>query len=208
MEKAICYIVGAGEDYGLDFQPEDQDLIIAADGGYQRLLDAGLQPDLVIGDFDSLGHVPNGESVIVLPTEKDVTDTWAAIRIGEEKGYARFFLYGCTGGRFDHTMANIQTVAEVTAKGMECRIVDQTQIITGLSDGTMEFSAERSGFISVFAHSDICTGVSIRGLKYELENAALTNRFPLGVSNEFTGKPGMVRVESGILILVFNREIR
>lgn len=208
MKKAICYIVGAGENYGLDFRPTEQDLVIAADGGYQCLLDAGIQPDLVIGDFDSLGHIPNVDSAIVLPTEKDVTDTWAAIRIGEEKGYTRFFLYGCTGGRFDHTMANIQTVADVTAKGMECRIVDRAQIITGLSAGSMEFGADCSGFVSVFSHTDSCNGVTIRGLKYELENASLTNRFPLGVSNEFVGKPGVVSVDSGVLILVFNRKIR
>lgn len=207
MGNAICYIVGAGEDYGLDFLPEAQDLVIAADGGYQRLMDAGIHPDLVIGDFDSLGRVPVGDAVITLPTEKDVTDTWAAIRIGAEKGYRCFFLYGCTGGRFEHTLANIQTVADVTMDGMECCLFDREQIITGLSGGEMQFDAGCSGFLSVFAHTDVCTGVTLRGLKYELSQAELTNRFPLGVSNEFVGKTASVSVRTGTLILVFDRKI-
>lgn len=204
-QRKICYIVGAGEDYGLDFSPAEGDLLIAADGGYARTKAAGLVPDLIIGDFDSLGHVPREEHVTVLPTVKDVTDTWAAIRLGMERGYTRFWLYGCTGGRIDHTVANIQTAAELAEQGMECRIVDKLQIITALSNGTMEFGPACRGFLSVFAHSDTCQGVTLKGLKYELDNAELTNRFPLGVSNEFLGKPASVTVENGVAVLIFDR---
>ena len=201
----ICYIVGAGEDYGLDFVPKEQDLVIAADGGYRVLTEAGIHPDLVIGDFDSLGAAPQEDQVITLPTVKDVTDTWAAIELGKERGYRRFFLYGCTGGRFEHTMANIQTAAALAQDGMECRIFDKTQIIAALSGGTMTFGADKSGFLSVFSHTDRCTGVTLKGLKYELEDAQLSNTFPLGVSNEFLGKPSAVTVETGIAILIFDR---
>ena len=111
----ICYIVGAGEDCGLDFTPTAEDLVIAADGGYEKLRQASIRPDLVIGDFDSLGAAPEGEKVITLPVVKDVTDTWAAIELGKERGYGEFWLYGCTGGRFEHTMANVQTLAALAA---------------------------------------------------------------------------------------------
>lgn len=205
MNTKICYIVGAGSDYGLGFTPVEGDLLIAADGGYARTKAAGLEPDLIIGDFDSLGHVPGEDQVVVLPTEKDVTDTWAAIRLGLERGYGRFWLYGCTGGRIDHTIANIQTAAELAEQGMECRIVDQSQIITALSGDTMTFGPAYSGYVSVFAHSDCCSGVTLQGLKYELRDAELTNRFPLGVSNEFTGKPASITVRTGTLIVVFGR---
>ena len=201
----ICYIVGAGEDYGLDFVPKEQDLVIAADGGYRVLTEAGIRPDLVIGDFDSLGAAPQEDQVITLPTVKDVTDTWAAIELGKERGYRRFFLYGCTGGRFEHTVANMQTAAALAQDGMECRIFDKSQIITALSGGTMTFGADKSGFLSVVSHTDRCTGVTLKGLKYELEDAQLSNTFPLGVSNEFLGKPSAVTVETGIAILIFDR---
>ena len=203
--EAICYIVGAGEDYGLDFQPKEGDLVIAADGGYARTLEAGIRPDLIIGDFDSLGRIPQEDHVITLPVVKDVTDTYAAIEQGKARGYRNFWLYGCTGGRIDHTFANVQTAAELAEHGMACHIVDKTQIITALCCGTMEFGPESKGFLSVFSHTDRCSGVTLKGLKYELENAGLSNRFPLGVSNEFLGIPAHVTVKEGTAILIYER---
>ena len=205
MKHNTCYIIGAGEDFGLDFSPSDSDLIIAADGGLERLRAAGIKPDLIIGDFDSLGRIPREDNVMVLPTVKDVTDTWAAIELGKERGYTRFRLYGCTGGRFDHTLANIQTLAALAAEGKQGFLVDQSQIITAVGPGTVTFGSERRGFLSVFSHTDRCLGVSLKGLKYELEDAELTNRFPLGVSNEFLRKPASVTIGEGIAVLVYER---
>ena len=205
MDK-ICYIVGAGEDYGLDFSPCEGDLLIAADGGYRRLMDAGLHPDLVIGDFDSLGQAPKEDQVVTLPTVKDVTDTWAAIDWAVKRGFRIFHLYGCTGGRVEHTLANIQTAAALAEKGMQCLIFDRSQIITAISGTTVVFPPEAEGFLSVFAYTDICRGVTLKGLKYELDHAELTNRFPLGVSNEFIGRQAKVTVGTGIAVLVYNRK--
>lgn len=205
MKDNICYIIGAGEDFGLDFTPAAGDLVIAADGGYDRVKAAGICPDLVIGDFDSLGRIPREDHVITLPTVKDVTDTWAAIELGIERGFGVFWLYGCTGGRVDHTLANLQTLAHLAGNGMQGYLVDRSQIITAVSDTTVTFGPERTGFLSVFSHSDRCTGVTLKGLKYELEQAELTNRFPLGVSNEFLGRQASVTIGSGTAILVFAR---
>lgn len=201
----ICYIVGAGEDCGLDFVPQPGDLVIAADGGYEKLQAAGIHPDLVIGDFDSLGAAPQEQNVITLPTVKDVTDTWAAVTLGQERGYREFRFYGCFGGRFDHTMANIQTLAHLAQQGMRGVLYSREQVITAISGETVTFDASCSGFFSVFSHTDRCTGVSLKGLKYELENAELSSLFPLGVSNEFLGKPSSVTIEEGIAILVMDR---
>ena len=205
MDK-ICYIVGAGEDCGLDFVPCGDDLVIAADGGYAALKAAGIVPNVVIGDFDSLGAAPKGEQVIILPTVKDVTDTYAAIDYALERGYEIFHLYGCTGGRADHTIANIQTAADLAAKGKRCLIFSQTQIITAISAGTVIFPESSTGFLSVFSYTDTCERVTLKGLKYELEDAQLTNRFPLGVSNEFMGQKAAVTVGRGIAVLVYLRK--
>jgi len=205
MADAICYIVGAGEDYGVDFTLREGDLLIAADGGYARVEAAGLKPDLIIGDFDSLGRVPEADRVITLPTVKDVTDTWAAITMGKERGYSRFYLYGCTGGRVDHTLANIQSLAALAEEGMQGVLVDRNQIITAISSGTLHFDAAASGYLSVFSFSERCTGVTLRGLKYELEDAQLSSLFPLGVSNEFTGVPAEISIQSGTAVVVADR---
>ncbi len=203
--EPICYIIGAGEDFGLDFIPRSGDLVIAADGGYRACKKAGIHPDLVVGDFDSLGAAPEEQNVITLPKVKDITDTWAALELGRGRGFRRFRLYGCTGGRIEHTIANLQTLAYGAGLGLECELFDRKQVITTLCCGTKQFGAERTGFLSVFAHGDRCAGVTLRGLKYELDSAELTNEFPLGVSNEFLGTESAVTVENGTLILVFDR---
>lgn len=208
MELPVCYIVGAGNHYGLDFEKKPGDLLIAADGGYGAVQEAGMQADLVIGDFDSLGYRPEGEQTVTLPTEKDVTDTWAAVEAGKKCGYGRFRLYGCTGGRIDHTMANLQTLAHLSQEGMEAELVDEGQIITALTDGTKHFGPEWQGFLSVFAYSDRCRGVTLTGLKYPLREAELRSDFPLGVSNEFLGVTSSITVRSGTVLLVYPRKNR
>lgn len=203
----ICYIVGAGEDYGLDFSPQQGDLVIAADGGYGKLKEADIRPDLVIGDFDSLGYTPCEDQVIILPTVKDVTDTWAAITQAKERGFREFHLYGCTGGRVEHTLANIQTAAAVAEQGMHCLIFDKDQIITAICSETVRFSEKAAGYLSVFSYSQICRDVTLKGLKYELDRAELTSSFPLGVSNEFVGKEAAVTVGCGIAVLVYDKNV-
>ena len=116
-KSAVCYIVGAGENYGLDFIPDEGDYIIAVDGGYQYLTQENIPADLVIGDFDTLRYVPEHPNVIKLPPEKDDTDTGWAVKEGWKRGYREFVLYGVTGGRISHTMANVQLLAGLAVKG-------------------------------------------------------------------------------------------
>lgn len=201
---SICYIVGAGECKKLDFTKKDGDIVIAADGGYKYLKQAGIKPDIVIGDFDSLGKEPEGEKIIRLKPEKDVTDTYAAVSEGIKYGYSRFNIYGALGGRIEHTLANIQLIASLSAKNMQASIFDGSTVITAITSGTLRFDSAYNGYISVFAHSDKCTGVCLRGLKYPLENAELSNLFPLGVSNEFLGVESEIVIGSGTAIIVFS----
>lgn len=94
------------------------DFIIAADKGLLYLQNLGITPNLVIGDFDSLGHTPNGRNIIVLPCEKNDTDMGAAVAEGVMRGYKNFILYGASGGRADHTLANIQLISSLSRRGM------------------------------------------------------------------------------------------
>ncbi|MBR3779890.1 MAG: thiamine diphosphokinase [Clostridia bacterium] len=200
----VCYIVGAGDCTELSINKNKDDLIIAADGGYRYLINANISPDLIIGDFDSLGDIPDGENVIRLNPVKDITDMDAAMQIGIEKGYSEFHIYGACGGRIDHTLANIQLVASAASKDMKAFIHDGKTVITALCNESIKFTNDYKGYISVFSHSDECTGVTLKGLKYPLENAVLSNKFPLGVSNEFIGCESEISIANGILILVYN----
>lgn len=201
---SICYIVGAGECKKLDFTKKDGDIVIAADGGYKYLQQAGIKPDIVIGDFDSLGKAPEGEKIIRLKPEKDVTDTYAAVSEGIKCGYSRFNIYGASGGRIEHTLANIQLIASLAEKNMQASIFDGSTVITAVTAKTLRFDSAYNGYISIFAHSDKCTGVCLRGIKYPLENAELSNLFPLGVSNEFLGVESEIVIGNGTAIIVYS----
>ena len=205
MEKQkICYIVGGGECLSLGFRPETQDLVIAADAGYKYLEDAGITPDIVVGDFDTLKYVPDHPNIVELSPIKDVTDSWEAVTIGLKKGYRTFFLYGCLGGRIEHTMANIQMLSRISDEGGRGYLFDEKNVLTVIKGGEeLNFDAVASGFISVFSLSDKSEKVTISGLKYEVSNVTLTNTFPLGVSNEFVGKPAHIGLEEGNLLVIY-----
>lgn len=202
MKNSICHIFAAGEL----FSPPDTrgGFVIAADGGYAHVSALGIAPNLIIGDFDSLGYVPDGAEVIKLPEMKDETDTAAALRIGWERGFRVFHIYGGTGGRIDHTLANIQCIADIARSGGRAFLHDNGTILTAAAPGSIRFSRESRGVISVFAHTDRVSGVYERGLKYSLNNALLESHTPLGVSNEFIGKEAEISFSSGILVIVYS----
>ena len=99
MSPPACFIFGAGPFFGLPVSPAPGDVVFAADGGYRHCQAAGLQPDLLLGDFDSLNDLPKGIPIHTFPVEKDDTDTMLAIKYGLKEGYRTFHLYGGTGGR-------------------------------------------------------------------------------------------------------------
>ena len=195
-----CYIICALPQ-NHSFSPKPGDLVIAADGGYAHL--GGVKPDLVVGDFDSLGYVPADEQIVRHPAEKDDTDTMLAAKIGIERGYRAFVLLGGVGGRLDHTLANIQTLAFLREHGARAALIGEDETITLLHNESLRFRAELSGTVSVFSYGAVAYGVYERGLAYALTNATLTDSNPLGVSNAFTGAPAEVSVREGRLLVLY-----
>ena len=113
----ICYIFGSMEVTDININIDKSDIVIAADAGLKNLQSKGLSPDYIVGDFDSLGFIPDGMNIIKHPVKKDETDLILAIDIGLKKGYKKFLVYGCLGGRLDHTFASIQTGAYIAENG-------------------------------------------------------------------------------------------
>ena len=206
MINKICYIIGAGENYGLDFKPSSNDHVIAADAGLRYLEQCGITADLVIGDFDSLNKIPSHPNTKTLSPKKDDTDMLAAVREGIKVGYSVFHIYCGTGGRVDHTIANLQVLAYLAQNGMQGFLFGKDCVITAITNQKMAFEQIPSGYISVFSSTEKSEGVNLHGLKYELKDAVLTNTFPLGVSNEFIGKESSISVRSGTLLIVFPKE--
>ena len=193
----------AGFDGLLEPVKED-DFLLAADGGLRHLQSLGLTPDEILGDFDSLGYVPENSSRF--PVEKDDTDSMLAIRRGLELGYREFWLYGSLDGpRLDHTVANFQTLLYLAEHGARGTLAGLRQKVTLLRNGALRFPAGMRGNLSVFAMAGDAEGVTLRGLYYPLENGSLTPAFPLGVSNHFTGDEAEITVEKGNLLIIWDK---
>ena len=205
MRESICYIVGAGALYPAELEPVEGDWVIAADGGYRSLHQLGIRADLVVGDFDSLEGRPDHPNVLMLAKEKDNTDTAAALELGRARGYRLFRLYGGTGGRVDHTLANLQCLTWLSRQGCRGYLYGETWTATAVTDGALRFDASHRGYVSVFCQGDRAEGVYLRGLKYQLCDATLTCDVALGVSNEFTGADSSVEVARGTLLVVWYR---
>ena len=199
--QPICHIVGASPFLALPIIRKPGDLIIAADGGYSYLEQQHITPDCIVGDFDSLSEIPKHNHIITFPKEKDDTDMGLAIEAGIDKGYRYFYLYGGTGGRLDHTLANIQLLACLADQNKQGFLLDETTVITVIRNTSLSLPERESGIISVFSFHKEAKGVTLLGLKYPLTNATVTNLHPIGVSNEFTGKPATVTVAEGTLIV-------
>lgn len=207
LSQPICYIIGAAPALLPEIRKQDGDLIIAADAGYAACQSAGITPDLIVGDFDSLGTAPEGNNVIRLQVEKDDTDTAHAAELAYEKGYRHFVIFGALGGRrMDHSFANFSLAASLAARGGRCWLIGDGTVVTAIHGGTLSFPAGLSGDVSVFPFGGEAFGVTEEGLKYSLWDARLAGDCALGVSNSFTGEAGQISVRKGTLLIFYSGE--
>lgn len=209
-----CIIIGAGDLTMGEIVLGEEDFCIAVDGGLSYCPILNVEPDLLIGDFDSVSdqekeaivaiqqQIP--EKVICLPTEKDDTDMLAALKYGLELGYTDFRIYAGTGGRFDHTLANIQCLLYLKNHGATGYLVDGTGMMLVLQNESVSFRKELEGYLSLFSLGKEAKGVSISGMKYSLKDAVITNDFPIGISNEFIGEASTISVEDGELVCMIS----
>ncbi len=199
----VCYLVGAG-DFNVNFTKADGDLLIAADGGYDTLIKHGYMPDAVVGDFDSSAvSDTGGAEKIVFPKEKDETDMYLAYLYGTKMGYRDFVLLGALGGdRLDHTLANITLAARARNDGNSLTIKDDKCEIVAIKNESITLQSNGERYFSVFSFTDLSSGVSIHGAKYDVDGAVLDSSFPLGISNEFSEEAVTVSVDNGMLIIM------
>lgn len=199
-----CLIFCAAGFDGLLLPPQKDDFILAADGGLTHVQNIGLVPNGILGDFDSLGYVPEGSTVF--PVEKDDTDAMLAVRKGLELGYRQFLLYGSLDGpRLDHTVANFQTLQFLADHAATGYLIGRDYIVTVVKNQRVRFAPGATGILSVFCMGADAHGVSLSGLQYPLDNGTLTAGFPLGVSNHFIGEAAEISVTDGSLLVLYDR---
>lgn len=205
---ARCIIIAplyAGEDRDW-LQPQEGDLVICADAGFRAAAQYGLKPDLTIGDFDSLGHVADTGEVITLPVHKDDTDMVACIKEGRRRGYRKFVLAGCLGGRFDHTFACLQCAADCAKRGESAWLCDMRNRVTVLAPGSYRLPRIIGRKLSLLAYTPEVRGVTLRGTLWELDDAVLGSDYPLGCSNEWTADEAYLSFESGLLVICCSKD--
>jgi len=185
--------------------PEPCDFVIAADGGLARLKDSGIIPNLMIGDMDSAGVTAENIKSVKLSAEKDETDTLAAVKYGKIMGYKDFRVYCGTGGRLSHTLANIAVLKSLADCGLSGYIYGKNETLTVIRDGELVLD-KTEGYISVFCLGGIAKGVTLEGLKYPLRDYAMTDAYPIGVSNEFVEGYAKISVKSGCLLIIYGEK--
>lgn len=212
---ASCAIVAAADFNELHFRQLDGqgafDSVIAVDGGYAHLQAICREADMVVGDFDSLGYVPSHPRVQLHNPRKDASDLELALDTALEQGFDIIYVYGCLSGRLDHTVAALHQLARASERGAAVTGVGDAFAVRALA-GPDSFVIPGSsggagcgamGTVSVFAACDEAKGVSESGLEYPLENAVLSNRISLGLSNELRGVEASVSVEKGTIYVFF-----
>ncbi len=199
-------IFGAGDYQGEALSLCENALIIAADGGLSYCEAYGLVPLLAIGDFDSLGRLPDGIEVLTYPVEKDDTDMALAVREAISRGADEIFLFAALGGRLDHTLANIALLRSLSREGISAYIVGEYEMLTVLKQGeTVIFEGEPDGVFSLFSLSERAK-LTVRGAKYPLTSDTLCADRALGVSNRFLKQQAGITVESGEVLVLWNGE--
>ena len=200
-----CVIFCAGEFDALLEPMEQGDLVIAADGGLRHTQTLGITPGIILGDFDSLGYVPQGSQVF--PVEKDDTDSMLAVRRGLEQGCREFVIYGgLEGPRLEHTVANFQTLQFLRDHGARGVLVGKNQLVGLFGPGITEFPGAPVGYLSLFCLGQDTKGVTLEGLYYPLTDGVLTPGFPLGVSNRFLGRDARISIKEGSLLAIWDRK--
>ncbi len=201
MSKKRCIIIGSSPDTDIDIirnNIKEGDFIACADGGHLYAKKLGLKPSLIVGDFDSSSKpdIP-GAKIIVLPTKKDDTDTVSIVNECLKIGFDEFLLFGMTGGRFDHTFANLSVLYSLTKKGKTAYIVDSKSIIQVIGKGRTVIEGKKGFGFGIFPFACQQIVLSLHGFEYELENGILYSDHPVGVSNTIVSDKAVIDIKNG-----------
>ena len=203
-KKAYIFASGPVSDYNFVSSLVDKDsYILCADGGLEHCLQCGISPDVVIGDMDSYNGRVDDKILIKHPTEKDDTDTSLCIKHAIEKGYNEIDVFGAIGGRFDHSFTNVQLLLYCKERGVNCRLCDKETLFV-VHNESVKMPVKKGTTISIFSISVKSNNITLKGFKYPLERAKMSNDFPLGVSNVSVSEEIEIAVEDGTLLVVIS----
>lgn len=207
----VAIISGAPHAW-LDLEAIKSSFIIGVDRGALTLVKQGIRPHLAIGDFDSVTESEfelikeNALEMFELPAEKNETDTEVALNVAIAKQATEVFIYGALGGRIDHSLANIRLLLQFAKKGMSITLVNQKNALTVLSPGQHEIKHPGLPYISFFALESTVENLTLKHLKYPLQNYTLAQDDIRCISNETIEPLFNVSFSNGYLLMIYSRD--
>ncbi len=200
-----CVIIG-GADIGrydrIRAHLREDDFYICCDSGLKHREGLGIVPNLIVGDFDSHENPHLDIETVVLPCEKDDTDTVFAAKEALKRGFQDFLLLGVTGGRLDHTLGNVSLLLMLDARGKRAVALDDYSEMEIVSDRPVQIE-DCYSYFSLLNISGLAQGITIRNAKFPLADAEITCEYQYGISNEvLPGTTAEVAVENGRLLLI------
>ena len=203
-----CIIVGGADINNYDYirtSLQSDDYVIFCDSGLKHLSALQVKPSLIVGDFDSHENPHLDTETIVLPCEKDDTDTVYAMKEAIKRGFDTFLLIGVVGGRLDHTLGNISMLLYLDSHGCKGTIIDDYSEMEIISSAPAYIEDEYE-FFSLLNITGCAKGITIQNAKYPLNDGEITCEYQYGVSNEvLPGKTAIVSVREGKLLLIKDR---
>jgi len=205
--KAFIYTGGSIYADNITEHPKGDDLIIAADSGYENALALGVQPDMILGDFDSLkADIPSDIKKLQVPAQKDFTDTQLAVDTALKNGASEIVIIGGIGGRLDHTLSNLGILEDLNKKNVHALITNGNDRIRYIDSTSILIARSGYRYLSLLCLTEKAKGVSVEGCKYPLKGAKLTRDFQFAVSNEITGNCALISVRKGGLYIIESRD--
>ena len=200
-----CVIVGGADINNYEYiqsRLREDDYIIFCDSGLKHMDELQVTPSLIVGDFDSHDNPHLNVETIVLPCEKDDTDTVFAVKEAVKRGFEDFILIGVIGSRLDHTLGNVSILLYLYSLGkIGCIIDDYSEMEIASSKPT--YIDDSYSFFSLLNISGTAKGITIENAKYPLDNGEITCEYQYGVSNEvIPGKRAKVSVRQGCLLVI------
>ena len=200
-----CVIVGGADISNYDriiAHIKFDDFVIFCDSGLKHMEKLAVKPSLIVGDFDSHENPHLDVETIVLPCEKDDTDTVFAVKEAIKRGFTDFLLIGVVGARLDHTLGNIYVLEYLSSLGLTGRIVDdysEMEYVTSAS----ALVEDSFSYFSTINISGVTRNISIENAKYPLHNAEIHSGYQYGISNEvLPGKTAKITVGEGSVLLI------
>jgi thiamine pyrophosphokinase len=202
-------IIANGNISNLKIDSPLDGILIAADGGGSHCLKFGLDPQVVIGDFDSLSDDESAEletrgaKLIRYPADKDETDLELALDYALGQGASEITLYGLLGGRWDMTISNLMLLASPRFAGIQFQVIDgDTEIFVLRGGESLELHGQSGDTVSVIPLNGNIQGLTYNGLQWPLENGDLPFGTPRGVSNRLLGENAWANLDKGVALVV------